>query len=125
MSEANVIKVDQTGAKAEEIERGHTLVPAVDVLESKKELLLVADLPGVHSDSVEVNFEKEQLTIRGRRILGSAEGEQETVFYRRSFAMPRGVDSTKVAARLDNGVLRVNLPKHDAIRPRRVTIQTS
>lgn len=105
--------------------------PRVDVFENAQEYLVVADVPGVAKDGVDVRFESGELRIEARRaptesseaqILGE---EYRTGDYRRAFAMPDGIDADKIEAELAHGVLRVHLPKSAAKRPRRIDVRAS
>jgi HSP20 family protein len=84
--------------------------PRVDVFENDAEYLVVADLPGVAKDALDLRFEDSQLRIRG--------GE-----YERAFAMPDGIDAEKIGADLSAGVLRVRLPKAAEKRSRRIDVR--
>ena len=84
--------------------------PRVDVLESEAELLLVADMPGIARESLDVRFDDGELTFAG--------GD-----YERRFAMPDGVDPDAIAAEYANGVLRVHVPKAAAKRARRIDVR--
>jgi HSP20 family molecular chaperone IbpA len=92
-------------------------VPAVDVVDSEAEAVLVVDIPGVPEGGVDLSMEKNVLTltampadgvIAGRTHANSEHGAGE---YRRSFALPDEVDRERIEASLKNGVLRVRLPK--------------
>jgi HSP20 family molecular chaperone IbpA len=90
----------------------------VDVYENENELLLLADLPGVPADGLDVRLENGELTIVGRR------GESRS--YKRAFAVDeRSFDLDKVAARRENGVLEVRLPKASQKRVRKIEVRAS
>jgi HSP20 family molecular chaperone IbpA len=102
--------------------------PRVDVHETKDAFVVTADVPGVAESSLDVTLEKDQLTIEGRvepmprenyrlRLAESAGGG-----FLRTFALPDGIDRDRIAATVKNGVLRLTLPKSDAVRPRKITI---
>jgi HSP20 family protein len=103
--------------------------PRVDVFENETELLLVADLPGVAKDAVEVKFDDGELSIAATRSKATeAEGtllrrETEARDYHRLFSLPDGIDVEKVSAELDTGVLRVHLPKAAQKRARRIEVR--
>ena len=106
--------------------------PAVDVIESENELVLKADLPGVRQDEIDVQVERQTLTIRGERKFEkdqNAEGyhriERSYGSFVRSFTVPSTVDTEKVAADYKNGVLTVRLQKKEAAKPRQVKVQVS
>lgn len=112
---------------AEKLDERPSVTPAVDIFENNDELLLVADLPGVAKDGVSLSFDKGKLSIAGRRSTG-AEGhpvslEHRAFDFQRTFVVPQGIDSEKIAADLRDGVLRVHLPKHAALKPRQIAIR--
>jgi HSP20 family protein len=103
--------------------------PAVDLAEYEDELVLAAELPGVEKEDVKVSFENGLLTIRGeRKGRGLPENSQwlrnevATGEFTRVIELPRSVDAGKVSAELSNGILRISLPKSDAVRPREIRI---
>ena len=103
--------------------------PRVDVYENEAELLLVADLPGVAQDRIEVRWEAGELRIEGRRV-DEAPGNPLAEEYRpadfaRSFALPEVVDPAGIEAELRDGVLRVHLPKSTQKRARKIDVRAS
>ena len=107
----------------EKLAQRAAVAPAMDIYESKDELLILADLPGVTKDNLSVHFEKDRLSIEGRlRTFGA---EEEPFDYRRSFVVPQGIDADKITANLQNGVLRLSLPKPAAAKPRQIEIKTA
>lgn len=96
------------------------VAPAVDIFENKEELLIIADLPGVAKEDLAIHFDKGQLTLEGRlREFGP---EEEPFDYRRTFAVPQGIDAEKISANLQSGVLRLVLPKPAALKPRQIAV---
>ncbi|MGQ9485254.1 MAG: Hsp20/alpha crystallin family protein [Desulfosoma sp.] len=103
-------------------------VPAVDIYETEEALTLVADMPGVSPENVDIDIRDDQLTIRGTVTL---EGEGETVLLReygvgdyfRQFTLGRIIDQSKIEAAMKNGVLTLTLPKVDKARPRKVEVK--
>lgn len=104
--------------------------PRVDVFENEAEYLVVADVPGVTKDALDVRFEDGELRLEARRSGAPSTGqsladEYRIADYRRAFAMPEGVDAEKIEAELAHGVLKVHLPKSASKRPRRIDIRAS
>ncbi len=101
--------------------------PRVDVFENEAELLLVADLPGVAKDAVEVKFDDGELSIFARRSQVDngtlLRRETEARNYERLFALPDGIDVDKVVAELEAGVLKVHLPKAPQKRARKIEVR--
>jgi len=100
-------------------EQAVTVGPRVDVLETENEFLVLADLPGVKPDDVDVRFEKGELTVRGRRPAAS---EYATTNYHRVFAVADSVAADKITADLKAGVLTIRLPKTEVVRPKRIAV---
>lgn len=107
------------------------LAPAVDIFENAEEYRVVADLPGVRQQDVDIGLEQGELTVFAKReVLREGEGEGEALAlsrregdFRRVFRIPQGVDATRVEASLDNGVLQVRLPKSERVKPRRISVK--
>ena len=104
------------------------LSPAVDIYEDERGLHVMADLPGVDPDAVDVRVEKGVLTIQARaqHLLSTEPLHREfalTGFFRQ-FQLPEEVDTTAIAAQLRNGVLTLDLPRTEAAQPRRIEVRT-
>jgi len=89
------------------------VTPAVDIFQNPDGYLIVADLPGVTKDVLDVTIEEGRLTREGP--LGSGT-------FRRDFRLPRHVDPNAVTACFEHGVLTLTVPKTEAGRPRQVEI---
>lgn len=104
-------------------------VPPVDIREQKDGYELVADLPGLTADDVEITYENDVLTLSGERkseTVSEKDGYRrvERTFgsFRRSFTLPKGVDAGNISAQVENGQLHVKVPKPVAALPRKVKI---
>jgi HSP20 family protein len=113
----------------ERVKQRFTVAPRVDVYENANELLLVADVPGATKESVSIQLEKGQLTIEASRadeVPGSPLIEEyRPADHARVFAVPQGIDAAKIEAHLSGGVLRLRLPKSDALKPRRIEVRSN
>ena len=114
-------------ATAEPTHGGAAFTPRVDILESDDELTLLADMPGVALDGVEINFENGELTLHGRVSARTAEGqpiyqEYEIGDFHRVFKIGSSINSSQISAQISDGVLSVHLPKADAIKPRKIHV---
>jgi HSP20 family protein len=103
------------------------LRPAATIIENKDGFLIEADLPGVNHQGLQLTVEDVTLTILGKRgapANGSRALHRESfpIDYRRAFELGREIDRAKVEARFEQGVLRVFLPKAEALKPRRVEV---
>lgn len=104
--------------------------PLVDVKEEKDKFVLLADVPGVDPANIEIHMENGNLTIRGERHPEKEEeGQSYTrvershgIFYRR-FALPDTADPERISARGQHGVLRIEIPKREEVKPRRIEVR--
>lgn len=110
----------------EERSRGW-LHPQVNVVDTKDAYRLEAEMPGVSKDGLEVLLEGNELTIIGRRS-PNVEGTQliyrESLDrdFRRSFELDPSIDTAKIKAHMDNGVLHLELPKSERVKPRKISV---
>jgi HSP20 family molecular chaperone IbpA len=122
--------MDQNGLRREADSRQATpLVPAVDVWEDGEGITLVADLPGVSKETLSLGIEGETLTISGTVALGESAklrdvyAEIRVAQYRRSFVLGRDLDPEKISAQMKNGILQLRIPKREAAKPRKISVQ--
>jgi HSP20 family molecular chaperone IbpA len=103
------------------------VAPPVDVYENNDEVLLVADVPGVSSEQVDVRVENGTLTLQARRADekdGTALArEYEVVDFARTFRIPAGIDTANISAEAKNGTLVVRLPKIAAVKARQIAVR--
>lgn len=119
---------DQREARPVSAEPEFTLKPAYEITETSEAWGLTAHLPGVTKDGLELTAEEGRLTLRGRRAWRKPEGW--TAIYRESADAPyelvlehdNTVDTDKIHAELKDGVLRVSLPKAEAVKPRKIAV---
>jgi HSP20 family protein len=97
------------------------LTPPVDIFENGDGFLIVADLPGVEPEGLQVEYNPPELWVRGQR----AENGGETLAYERRFELGSGIDPSSITAELKNGVLRIELKKSAALRPRRIAVRAA
>lgn len=111
---------------AEITREGPVFSPRVDIWENEKELTLVADIPGVESDDLEIDIRDNTLTI-----MGKVKPEQDRRYilkefgvgnYYRQFTLSEVIDQEKIAAGVKNGVLTLTLPKVEKAKPRKIQI---
>lgn len=109
---------------------GQYLVPRTDAWESEEEFLVEMALPGINPDAVDITFEQDNLTISGK--FGSPERKEKPVLrelatgaFRRRFTLNVPVEVDKIAATFDNGLLRLNIPKSESSKPRKIAITSA
>ncbi len=105
-------------------------VPRTDIYESKDHLLLLADMPGVDQDAVDITLERNILTIHGKVNPPAIEGyglsysEFSVGDFRRVFTLSNEIDREGIQASMKNGVLKLVLPKSERAMPKKITVQT-
>jgi HSP20 family protein len=108
-------------------------MPRVDLLEHENEFVLVADLPGMKQEDINVSVQDNVLTLEGKRTFAHVENGQGKYQYServagtfcRRFMLSTAVNAEKITAAYKNGVLEVHLPKAVEAQPKRVTVQAS
>lgn len=104
------------------------IVPPVDIYVTQEGLTLLADMPGVRKEDLDIQLQGNVLTIQGRASLTNSERNLErqefalASFYRQ-FQIADTVDSGRIAAELKHGVLTLHVPKAEAVMPRRIPVQ--
>lgn len=112
-----------------EASQSGAIMPRVDVLEDKSGITLYADLAGVSKDKLALHIEGDTLTIEGELGLTMPEGmeashaEVSLPRYRRVFTLSKELDSEKISAEFDHGVLKLSIPKAEHLQPRKVEIR--
>jgi HSP20 family protein len=106
--------------------------PDVDIVESKDNIEVQVDLPGMEKDDIKVSVEDSILTIKGERKAMKEEKDKnyhqiERTYgtFTRSFSLPTSVEGQKIKANYKNGVLKIDLPKAEAVKPKEIPIDVS
>lgn len=117
--------------RSERPEETQTLLPLVDVFENKDGILLIADMPGVPKDKLELRVENDTLLIEGEIAPDTPEG-MEAVYaevrlarYRRAFSLSAELDTSRIDAQLRDGVLNLRIPKHAHAQPRKIEVKVA
>ena len=107
------------------------ILPRVDVIEDSNGITLLADLPGVKRDKLDLKVEGASLTLEGGIEIDAPQG-LEAVFaevrasrYRRGFTLSNELDTGKIDAQLKDGVLRLRIPKVAEAQPRRIEVRVN
>lgn len=118
-----------TAAQAARRRDDYAIQPAVDILEDAQGLTLFADLPGVPREQLQLRVDKDRLIIEAEMQLDLPDGlkaghvEVSRQFYRRAFTLSKELDAEQIGAELNNGVLRVRIPKAAHAQPRKIEIK--
>jgi HSP20 family molecular chaperone IbpA len=125
-TQTGLVKTD-THRRLTPTQQRPVLIPLCDVHENDDELLIVADLPGVVPDGLDIQLDGNELTVRARRELAAGGApiavEHRDCDYHRRFSVPGGIDRDRIAAELRQGVLRLHLPKSPALKPRQIAVR--
>ena len=104
-------------------------IPAVDIAEESDRLVVHAEVPGVKKEDLNIEYNDGVLSIRGERKVEQTQNERnyhrvERTYgtFVRSFNLPRTVDAEKIAARYEDGILEVTIPKREEAKPRQISI---
>ena len=107
------------------------LRPATDVFEDEAQITLVADMPGVSRERLNVQVDHDTLLLEGTidvpqaAELQALHADVRAASYRRSFVLSQELDAERIEATLKDGVLQVRIPKRAELRARRITVQTN
>lgn len=107
------------------------VVPRVDVFEDGSGITLLADLPGVPKDKLDVKVEGDTLWLEAAMQPQTPEGleavyaEVRVPRYRRSFTLSRELDTQHISANMKDGVLSLRIPKAEHAQPRRIAVQAA
>ena len=121
----------QVTKRHERPEELQALLPQVDVYENKDGILLVADLPGVPKDKLELRIDNDALLIEADIVqdtpenMEAAYAEVRLSRYRRAFSLSNELDSSRIDAQLRDGVLNLRIPKHPHAQPRRIEVNVA
>lgn len=117
--------------RSERPEETQTLLPQVDVFENKDGILLLADMPGVPKDKLELRVDNDTLLIEGEIAPDTPEGmealyaEVRLARYRRAFSLSGELDTSRIDAQLRDGVLNLRIPKHAHAQPRKIEVKVA
>jgi HSP20 family protein len=103
------------------------IAPEVNIFEHQDGYVLQAEMPGVNKEGLEITLEGTEITIIGHRHVGPLHGEalfheSHLSDYRRVFELDPAIDTAKVSARMDQGVLTLTLPKSERVKPRKISV---
>lgn len=118
-------------SSAEQTKPGPVFTPSVDIFETETSLTVLADLPGVKAEDLDIDLHDDTLTIIGHIAKEKAGDETlvlkeyETGQYVRKFNLSEVIDQAGIKAELADGVLRLNLPKVERAQPRKIKVTAS
>ena len=122
---------ERTAREPSEAARRFTLTTAVDIVEDSQGVTLWADLPGVPRENLDVRVHDGRLSIEAQAAVPAKENvrlnhvEISEPFFARAFTLGDDFDTSKIDANLQNGVLKLTIPRREAARPRRIEVRAS
>ena len=109
------------------VEHQNWFTPEVNIFETKDGYVLEGDMPGVNKDGLEITLEANMLTIVGRRNepdfgANPVYRESKAGHFRRMFELDPAIDTSKISAKMEQGILKLHLPKADKVKPRKIQV---
>ena len=127
--ELQVKEKQEVTTAAEQTKPGLVFTPAVDIFENDTEIVLLADMPGVKVQDLNIDLRDNTLTLDGGVEALEVSGEEAVLMeyevgkYFRKFSLSEVIDQEKIDAQLKDGVLRLTLPKVEKATPRTIAVQ--
>ena len=128
--ELKVREKQEMASSAEQTTPGLVFTPAVDIFETEKEITLLADMPGVKADDLTIDLRDNILTLSANSTPVEKANEDdimveyETGGYYRQFTLGELINQEKIDAQLNDGVLRLALPKVEKATPKKITVKS-
>lgn len=120
------VQTEQPPARQIRLEREY-VSPEVNIYETEDGYVLEAEMPGVSKEGLEITLEGSEITIVGHRHTETVTGmplfrERSLEDYRRVFELDPAIDTAKIAAKMNQGVLTLTLPKSEKVQPRKIAV---
>jgi HSP20 family molecular chaperone IbpA len=128
--ELKVREKQEVTSPAEQTTPGLVFTPAVDIFETEKEITLLADMPGVKADALTIDLRDNTLTLSADVAPVDNDKEEEILVeyetgrYYRQFTLGELVNQDNIDAKLNDGVLRLSLPKVERATPKKITVKS-
>lgn len=133
MSENKSMEVQEQEILEQETERTREcrcFIPRTDIYEYEDTIVLVIDMPGIHENAIEITLEKDILEVKGFAQVEDYEGlslvkaEYEPGDFERKFRVSDSIDRDNINATFTNGVLRLELPKADTAKTKKISVKS-
>ena len=127
--ELKVREKQEVASPAEQTTPGLVFTPAVDIFETEKEITLLADMPGVKADDLTIDLRDNTLTLTADVVPVDNPNEEdllveyETGRYYRQFTLGELINQERIDAKLNDGVLRLTLPKVEKATPKKIAVK--
>ena len=115
-------------AVAERRKQEEFIIPEVNIFETKDGYVVEAEMPGVSKEGLEITLEGNEVTITGRRTAEQVQGQvlfrdRSAADFRRVFELDPAIDTGKISATMNQGILTLTLPKSERVKPRKITVE--
>lgn len=122
-------EAQETQSGCEQIRQRRVFTPRTDIFETSEDIVVLADMPGVHENNVDITLEQNTLTLNGF-VEACSHGGYSLTFgeygigdYYRRFTLPNAVDRESISATMKNGVLKLVLPKSNGAKLRKIAVR--
>ena len=124
----NIVSQEHQKSGQQSTEQTAYVTPIVDIQAAESGYVLYAEMPGVNRDGIQITVEDGNLVLFGQRQSLSVHGEplhreSRQLSYRRVYELDPSIDANKISARIEQGILTVNLPKAESLKSRRITLE--
>ena len=122
-----LVKVENRAPTETGLARKSYIAPVANILESPECYVLEAEMPGVNKEGLEITVENGELTFTGHYMPAEVKGrellrESRQMDYRRVFELDPSIDVEHISAKLDHGLLTLQLPKSESVKPRKIQV---
>ena len=119
--------IEKPAQRSPSSEETSFLLPPTNILETNEAFIIESEMPGVNPTGLEVTLNDNTLTLTGRRELELPKAhalyvESKPAHFRRIFELDPSTDSSRITARLEQGLLTLTLPKAEQVKPRRIAV---
>ena len=124
-------KEADTPKQGERTRQRRVYTPLVDIIERKDDIIVTADMPGVDENSIDITLEKNILTIYGKVEAEIPENHRLYISeygigdYHRVFTLTNEIDRDKIQATVKNGILKLILPKAEAVKTKKISVKAA
>ena len=131
MATQQQVTTSETAAKASSREDEFAIRPAVDIFEDAHGIMVVAEMPGVSRERLNVEADRNNLVIEGEAVIDMPAGMEavyadvQSTRYARSFVLSGELETDAIDAQLKDGVLTIRIPKRREFRPRKIEVRTA
>lgn len=122
-------KENKTPETAELTQDRPVFTPLTDIYESTESIYVICDVPGVQEKNIDISLENDVLTITAHQDEEAYEGYQtlyksyDRGIFQRSFTLSQAIDKSKIKATVKQGVLKIELPKSEGVKPKKITVE--